>query len=107
LNIPSCKKSTSCIIPTVLFSDDPPNRRHYYDLGGTKSCSHLKELVEAIGPAVVQGVFSIMAENVSKLSAFMDDSQMRKGFAHAMVNSCYLWREDGPEIKKVFGLINE
>ena len=48
-----------------------------------------------------------MAENVSKLSAFMDDSQMRKGFVHAMVNSCYLWREDGPEIKKVFGLINE
>jgi hypothetical protein len=76
-------------------------------LGGTQSCSHLRELAEAIGPAVIQGVFSIRAGNVSELRALMDDPQMRKVFADSIVNSCYVWREDGPEFKKVFGLLND
>ena len=76
-------------------------------LGGTKSCSHLRELVEAIGPAVIQGVFSIRAGNVSELRVLMDDPQIRRGFANSIVNSCYVWREHGPEFKKVFGTLNE
>ena len=76
-------------------------------LGGAKSCSHLRELVEAIGPAVIQGVYSIMTGTASALSDLMDDPQMRKGLAHSLVNSCYVWREDGPEFKKVFGSLHE
>ncbi|MGO9144853.1 MAG: DUF2889 domain-containing protein [Desulfomonilia bacterium] len=76
-------------------------------LGGTKSCSHLRELAEAIGPAVIQGVFSIIAGNMSELRVLMNDPQMRRGFAESIVNSCHVWREDGPEFKKVFGLLND
>jgi hypothetical protein len=76
-------------------------------LGGIQSCFHLRELTEAIGPAFLQGVFSIMAGSVSGLSALMDDPQIRKGFARSVVNSCRVWRQDGPEFKKVFGLLND
>ena len=74
-------------------------------LGGTKSCSHLRELAEAIGPAVIQGVFSIRASNSEELRALIDDPQMKKAFSDSLANSCYVWREDGPEFKKVFGMI--
>lgn len=72
-------------------------------LGGTKSCSHLRELAEAIGPAVIQGVFSLRASSGAELRALMDDPQMKKAFSDSLANSCYVWREDGPEFKKVFG----
>lgn len=76
-------------------------------LGGVNSCSHLKELVEAMGPAAIQGVFSLKAGNRAELSALMDDRQIRRTLAQSMVNTCYVWRESGPEYKRVFGLLSD
>jgi hypothetical protein len=76
-------------------------------LGGVQSCAHLRELVEAMGPAVLQGVFSIMAQNESDLRTFSENPQMRKYFADSVVNSCHVWRQEGPELKKVLDLIND
>jgi hypothetical protein len=72
-------------------------------LGGIKSCSHLRELAEAMGPAIIQGVFSIRASNAAGLRALINDPHMKKAFSDSIANSCYVWREDGPEFKKVFG----
>lgn len=71
-------------------------------LAGTAGCSHLRELVEAMGPAVIQGVFSIRAADWDALRALMDDPHTRKAFSSTLVNSCYVWRQDGPEFRKVF-----
>jgi len=76
-------------------------------LGGTQSCSHLRELAEAIGPAAVQGLFSIVASNVEALSALMNNHQLKRAFANSILNSCYVWREDGPESEKVFGELSK
>lgn len=72
-------------------------------LGGSQSCSHLRELVEAMGPAIVQGIYSILTGNVSELRALMEDPRARKAFAASVINSCYIWREEGPEYQKLFG----
>lgn len=72
-------------------------------LGGTKSCSHLRELAEAMGPAVIQGVYSIVAGTLSELGVLMADPQTRQVLAKSVVNTCHVWREDGPEYAKVFG----
>lgn len=72
-------------------------------LGRARSCSHLRELVEAMGPAIVQGVYSIVTGNVTQLRALMDDPHARKAFAASVINSCHVWREDGPEYQKLFG----
>lgn len=76
-------------------------------LGGVQSCSHLRELVEAMGPAVLQGIFCIVAENEADLRVLIGNSQMRKHFADSVVNSCHVWREDGPEFKKILGVLND
>jgi hypothetical protein len=76
-------------------------------LGGVQSCTHLCKLVEAMGPAVLQGVFSIMAQNESDLRTLSENPQMRKYFADSVVNSCHVWRKDGPELKKVLALFND
>lgn len=76
-------------------------------LGGVQSRTHLRELVEAMGPAVLQGVFSILAQNESVLRALMGNPQMKKYFADSIVNSCHAWREDGPELKKVLDLLDD
>ncbi len=72
-------------------------------LGGPQSCSHLRELVEAMGPAIIQGVYSIVTGTVSELSALMEDPRARKAFAASVINSCYVWREEGPEYQNLFG----
>ena len=76
-------------------------------LGSDRCCTHLRELIEVIGPAVIQGVFSIMAENESYPRALKENPQMKKHFADSVVNSCYLWRKDGTEIKKVLNFLND
>jgi hypothetical protein len=76
-------------------------------LGGVHSCTHLRELVEAMGPAVIQGVFCIVAESESALRTIIGNQQMRKHFADSVVNSCYVWREDGPEFKQILGLLDD
>jgi len=60
-----------------------------------------------IGPAVLQGVFSIMAENESYPRVLKKNPQMIKHFADSVVNSCYLWRKDGNEIKKILNFLND
>jgi hypothetical protein len=76
-------------------------------LGGVQSCSHLRELVEAMGPSAIQGMYCIMAENESNLKALAGNPQMRRYFADSVVNSCHVWREDGTELKKILGLFDD
>lgn len=76
-------------------------------LGGVRSCTHLRELTEAMGPAVLQGVFSILAQNESYQRALMGNPQMRRHFADSIVNSCHVWRENGPEHNKVLYLLDD
>lgn len=74
-------------------------------LGGIQSCAHLRELVEVMGPAAIQGVFCIVAENESALQTLIGNPQMRRHIADSVVNSCHVWREDGPQLKKMLGLL--
>lgn len=68
----------------------------------TQGCTHLRELLQAMGPAAIQGGFIVMAEKLTDSSALMEDPRIRKEIVNTLVNSCYVWRENGPEYKKVF-----
>jgi hypothetical protein len=74
-------------------------------LGGTKSCTHLVALLIAMGPAALQGVFSSRAQKPIDLPAMLADHSRVKFFMKTMLNTCYVWREDGPELKKLLELI--
>jgi hypothetical protein len=61
-------------------------------IGGIKGCAHLTSLVTAMGPSAVQGYWA--AYGVENRRMTLHDEAVRN-----IVNTCYLWREDGPLIK--------
>jgi hypothetical protein len=67
-------------------------------IGDTKGCAHLTSLVIAMGPAAVQGYWAAYGIDSSRLS--LNKEAIRK-----VVNTCYLWRGDGPLVKKLLEAI--
>jgi hypothetical protein len=63
-------------------------------IGNTKGCAHLTSLVISMGPAVVQGYWAAYAVGREKIS--LRDEAVKK-----IVNTCYVWREDGPIVKEL------
>ena len=70
-------------------------------LGGTKSCTHLLTLLLAMGPAALQGVFSSRAQKPMEMASFMADPDRAKFFMKTLLNTCRVWREDGPAMQKL------
>ena len=59
--------------------------------GGEKGCAHVLELLLAMAPATLQGVATHRALNPSRV-----DSGQAKMILKYLVNTCHVWREDGP-----------
>jgi len=61
-------------------------------IGGTKGCAHLTSLVTAMGPSVVHGYRAAYGMESERMG--LQDEAIRN-----VINTCYLWREDGPLVK--------
>ena len=59
-------------------------------IGGVKGCAHLTSLVIAMGESAVQGYWAAHEKGRTGLR----EKTIRK-----FINTCHLWREDGPIIK--------
>jgi hypothetical protein len=65
--------------------------------GGTRGCHHLLTLLLSMAPAAVQGYWSLRATR--PVSA---DLEARRSHARYLpLNSCRVWREDGPLVRKI------
>jgi len=60
----------------------------------TKGCAHLTSLVLAMGPAAVQGYWAAYGVESGEMS--LEDEAVKN-----IINTCYLWREDGPIIRAI------
>ncbi len=76
-------------------------------LGGIKSCTHLVTLLIAMGPAALQGIFSSRAQKPMDLESMIADPVRVKYFMDTLVNTCHVWREDGPALKKLRDFIGQ
>ena len=65
-------------------------------IGEVKGCAHITSLVIAMAPAAVQGYFS--AYGGARQRRSLNEEALKK-----VVNTCYLWREDGPLMKSIRG----
>jgi hypothetical protein len=63
-------------------------------IGDNQGCAHLSSLVIAMGPAAVQGFWAAYGVDKNKLS-------LRQEAIKGVVNTCYLWRADGPLIRQL------
>jgi len=62
-------------------------------IGDTKGCAHLTSLVIAMGPSAVQGYWAAYGVE-NKMS-------LREEAVKNIINTCYIWREDGPLIRRI------
>ncbi len=67
-------------------------------IGDTKGCAHLTSLVIAMGPVAIQGYWS--AYGVERTRRAIKDEAVKK-----VINTCYLWREDGPMVRRLKGTL--
>jgi hypothetical protein len=62
--------------------------------GGVRGCTHLVELILAMAPAVIQGFGAHQSLKPQHL-----DSGHAKLMVQFLVNTCRVWREDGPLVE--------
>jgi hypothetical protein len=65
-------------------------------VGDTQGCAHLTSLVLSMGPSAVQGYWAAYGVEREKIS--LRDEAVKK-----VINTCYVWREDGPLVKELKG----
>ncbi|MCX5851848.1 MAG: DUF2889 domain-containing protein [Deltaproteobacteria bacterium] len=70
-------------------------------IGGTRGCIHLTNLVHATASAAVQGQWAFY------LRQRADSIELPSFDSSLLVNSCWLWREDGPHLRRVRELEDE
>ena len=61
-------------------------------IGGTKGCAHLTSLVIAMGESAVQGYWAAY-ESERRI--------LREQIIKKFINTCHLWKEDGPIVKRL------
>jgi hypothetical protein len=63
-------------------------------VGGAKGCAHLVTLLLAMGPAAVQGAWSIATQNPA------NPADYSKNTLSYLENTCWVWRSDGLLMKE-------
>jgi hypothetical protein len=90
-----CRETINCLAPIKGLTITKGFTLKVKKLaGGNKGCTHLVELLQAMAPAVFQGVG---AHRSQKPSAF--DSDQTKKIVQYLTNTCHGWREDGPFVE--------
>ncbi len=66
-------------------------------LGGVKGCAHMVQLIIAMGNPALQGYWSQMLQQPIQLPDSLEDMPELK----YVIESCMLWKKDGPMIRKI------
>lgn len=66
-------------------------------LGGIQGCNHLTHLIVVMGTAALHGYWTQYSRNPHPVPRSMDEFQALS----TLVNSCRLWSEDGPLLRKI------
>jgi hypothetical protein len=80
-------------VPVTAGFSEQVRRR----LGGVEGCSHVAHLVLAMGPAILHGFWAQHSRQPRPVPRSREEVQ---GLPY-LVNSCQLWREDGPLLQMV------
>jgi len=66
-------------------------------LGGIKGCAHLTQLILAMGPAALHGLWAHLSRQPRPVPRSLEEIS---GLPY-LINSCQLWREDGPFVREI------
>ncbi len=93
-----CSELVTSLRPVLGLSISSGFTRKAKELaGGTSGCHHLLTLLLSMAPAAVQGYWTHRASK-----PVSTDSEARARHAKYLpINSCRVWREDGPLVRKI------
>jgi len=72
-------------------------------IGGVEGCAHLTYLIVAMGPAALHGYWT---QRSRKRRPVPESVEEFSGLQY-LINSCALWREEGPMVQEVRRVIRE
>jgi hypothetical protein len=70
-------------------------------LGGVQGCAHLTHLIVTMGPAALHGYWTQQSRQRRPIPRSLDEFQ---GLT-TLINSCKLWKEDGPLMQMIRGTL--
>ena len=76
-------------------------------IGKDKSCAHLRSLLLSMSSAAIQGAFSIRAQQPLDFRLVINNPHFEKAVMGTLVNTCHVWRENGPEYRKVLDMVEQ
>jgi len=81
-------------------------RRMHSLIGGEKSCAHLRTLLISMSSTVVQGIYSIQSQKPFDFRMLIDKPETEKALLGTVLDTCYVWREGGPELQNLLRMID-
>jgi hypothetical protein len=79
-------------LPIVAGFTEKAKRR----LGGVRGCAHLTTLLVAMGPAAVQGFWSVRAAKPVSVTP-----ETAAALTHYLIDTCHVWRRDSPRVQDI------
>jgi hypothetical protein len=70
-------------------------------LSGTKGCTHILTLVGAMAPAALQGYWSYRSRKSLEIGDSASERDRLTLLLKVVANSCIVWRDDGPSMKRL------
>ena len=99
----SCRDTADCLTPIEGLTITRGFTAKVKKIaGGSKGCTHLLELLQAMAPAAFQGVAAFQAQT---LSGF--DPDRAEAALKLLANTCHAWRDDGPLVERLNTMLNK
>ena len=97
-----CRETIDCLVPVKGMTITKGFTSKVKKLaGGNKGCTHLVELILAMAPAVFQGFGAHQSQKPLNF-----DSEHAQMMLQYLVNTCRVWREDGPFVENLKKRLN-
>ncbi len=99
-----CIQLTGSLEPVIGLSISTGFTKKAKELaGGIKGCHHLLTLLLSMAPAAVQGYWAYRATK----AIATDRNARARHLKYLPLNSCRVWREDGPLVRKIREELNK
>ena len=72
-----------------------------------RSCAHLRTLLVSMSSTAILGLYSILSKQPLDLKLVKENPKLEKIVLGTVMDTCYVWREKGPEFQRLADMIDD